>query len=160
MRRPRRRHRATKIATRVLIGLESGKERTLEIDKPVRIGANWRCAFRLLGPGEEALKDRAWGVDAVQALQGAMLKIRSLVGNLGERHRWTGSKDEPGFPMLLPLHFGLRFARRLERLVDREVAAETARTKRLFDEKERRSRRAATGVKTGRTTTRRGRRDR
>jgi hypothetical protein len=122
---------------RVLTGVESGAECVVEIDKPRRVGNDWRCRFRLVSAGR-AKHGHAWGVDAVQALLGAFTTLRTMVDRLDERHFWV-ERDDHGFPLFIPLFYGAKFARKLEGLVTREVALETRRLKRHFDAMERRA---------------------
>lgn len=71
------------IATRKLL-LASGPETTTEVsislEKPVPVtgSAEWRCAYRIVGPGANVM-NYATGVDALQAVQLAIVMVETEI---------------------------------------------------------------------------------
>ena len=93
------------IATRRLINLEASDKEILVLlgkPKPSEDSLGYYCAFQILGIGEEKIK-YAKGVDAIQAVQSAMLLIGTnlefLNQQLGGKLRWEGATEgDLGFP--------------------------------------------------------------
>ncbi len=66
----------------------------------------------------------AYGVDSMQALQEALSGIRVTLERSGKRFSWVGgAAAELSFPKHVPWGFGVRFAKRLDRLIDSETDA-------------------------------------
>ncbi len=117
---------STVIARRVLYLGPTRKRITVSVeapepDPPPGTG-DWRCGYRIAGLG---LRGRryAHGIDAFQALQLAMVAIRHCL----EPHRaglsWPGGTLDVAFPRPVPFGWGAAVSRRLERMVERKVAA-------------------------------------
>jgi hypothetical protein len=65
----------------------------------------------------------AFGVDSVQALTLALDAVRGALEGAGVRCHWVGGeRGDTGFPRYVPTFFGLVLARRINRLIDRELA--------------------------------------
>lgn len=102
---------------------EPGREVVLTIGKPrkdPRLTKTWRCAVQIDGIPNQKHR-RGYGVDAVQALQDAMVCARRELDASGLRLTWLDG--EPGaldLPLSVPTGWGLDFQRRLERYIERE----------------------------------------
>ena len=97
---------------------------TVTLGKPRRMkdGEDWECPFRIDG-----LRSRrilyGYGVDAIQALTTALEGIRVTLEQNGKRLSWiSGIPGDAGFERPVPRGLGLEFSRRLNRMVDREIA--------------------------------------
>jgi hypothetical protein len=67
-----------------------------------------------------------WGIDSMQALQLAILAAGDLVNGYGEALRWVGGEGGYlGFPGTYPADLPKPVLRRLERLINREIASHT-----------------------------------
>jgi hypothetical protein len=111
--------RGSVIATRRLKGA-NGREVVVRLMAPVReADSTWVCAFEIRGLGRSPL-NAGYGVDAFQALLNALEAIRVRLQQTGRALSWV-SQGDPGFPRHVPYAFGPAFARRVGRLVDREV---------------------------------------
>ncbi|WNG53053.1 hypothetical protein F0U60_51545 [Archangium minus] len=65
-----------------------------------------------------------WGIDSMQALQLALRAAGDLVNGDEEDLRWVGSDDGYlGFPRTYPEFLPNALLRKLERMIDREIAA-------------------------------------
>lgn len=111
------------IARRVLAS-EPPSQRKYEvrIGKPEPDGAgDWRCAYHVRGIGMRSPR-YAFGVDSVQALILALNAVRSDLEAAGDACHWVGGeRGDSGFPRYVPAAFGLRFSRRINCMIDREV---------------------------------------
>ena len=93
----------------------------LRIGKPRRERTGeWACPFRITGLGSQGLR-RAFGEDAVQALQLALEAIRGQLETCGRSVKWLDLPVAVAFPRQIP-SFDEELAARLTRLVDKEVA--------------------------------------
>lgn len=101
--------------TRVTVGI-----RMPEPD-PASGQGDWRCGFAISGLGRPVRK-HAYGVDAVQALQLAMVRIRLALEPYRDRLTWSGCTLETAFPMQVPYEWGADLSRRIEDSIEREVA--------------------------------------
>jgi hypothetical protein len=73
--------------------------------------------------GEKELFE-LWGIDSMQALQLALQAAGGLVKASEERLQWVGSDDGSlGFPRTYPEFLPKVLLRKLERMIDREIAA-------------------------------------
>lgn len=95
---------------------------TLEVPEPdpESLHDDWRCAYRITGLGQSGRR-YAYGIDAFQALQLAMVGIRSCLEPHRTRLSWAGGALEAAFPMYVPYSWGPRYTRRLEKSMHREV---------------------------------------
>jgi hypothetical protein len=80
------------IATRkLLLGMEDGAsgEVCIHIEKPAPGPTEWRCQYRIAGPGI-GIVNRAAGIDALQAIQLAIVMIETEIGVRfpGAQLRW------------------------------------------------------------------------
>jgi hypothetical protein len=67
-----------------------------------------------------------WGIDSMQALQQAIQAAAKLVESHEGELRWRGSDEGYlGFPRTYPDFLPKPLLRRLERMIDREIAANT-----------------------------------
>jgi hypothetical protein len=90
--------------------------------RPAGVHLEWECPFRIKGAGLDTL-EFGRGVDAMQALVTALEGIRYILDQTGLALTWKdGIPDHTGFQRGIPVSLGATFAKRLERLVDREVA--------------------------------------
>jgi hypothetical protein len=108
------------IAMRQLSGARSRKV-TVSLGKPRRMkrGEDWECPFRISGSAVQY----GYGVDAIQALTTALEGIRVTLERSGKRLSWVGGNPgDPGFERPVPSALGVDFSRRLNRIIDREVA--------------------------------------
>jgi hypothetical protein len=109
------------IAERRLVALDREGERVrVKLGMPRWNGSEWECPFRIRGAGVSAL-EFGYGVDSVQALTTALEGIRSVLDQKFGSLAWEDAlPDDSGFQRFIPIAFGGRFSRRLERLVDGE----------------------------------------
>jgi hypothetical protein len=85
-------------------------------------GEDWECPFRIEGLRTRGIQ-YGYGVDAVQALTTALEGIRVTLERSGKRLSWIGgAPGDPGFERPVPTSLGLDFSRRLNRMIDREIA--------------------------------------
>jgi hypothetical protein len=87
----------------------------------------WECPFRISGAGTRRL-EYGRGVDAFQALAGALQGIRYFLDRMDTPVGWDRLEDEhSGFYRVIPILVGpggmARNTARVERAVDREVRA-------------------------------------
>jgi hypothetical protein len=82
----------------------------------------WGCPFRIRGAGIRIV-EYGYGVDAMQALQTALEGIRFFLDETGLPLQWPcGVPRDTGFSYRqIPTMFGMTFARRLDRLIEREL---------------------------------------
>ncbi|WP_437602980.1 hypothetical protein WMF28_15260 [Sorangium sp. So ce590] len=101
---------------------EPGRVVTVTIGKPMRKpSGDWACPVDIQGL-QEAVRDSAYGVDAVQALQLAFETARQSLKNSGLPVTWCdGEPGEMGFPVAVPYIFGRAFEDRMERLIEDEI---------------------------------------
>ncbi|WP_437985657.1 DUF6968 family protein [Sorangium sp. So ce117] len=101
---------------------EPGRVVTVTIGKPVqKASGDWACPVDIQGFGE-AVRDSAYGVDAVQALQLAFETARHSLKNSGLPVTWCdGEPGETGFSVAVPYIFGRTFEDRMERLIEEEI---------------------------------------
>ncbi len=112
----------TVIATRELTvdGPNRPRRVVLRIGKPRRQRTGeWACLFGVTGLGRQSVH-RAYGEDAVQALQLALEAIRIHLDTSPRSVTWLGLPVAVAFPRQVP-SFDEKLAIRLTRLVDREV---------------------------------------
>jgi len=112
------------IATRTLVCFEHGDRRVVvRIGRPEMDpgGFVWRCPFEIRGLPEET-RDFGYGVDSIHALQNALHGIRSVILASTISMQWEGVKvADPGFPMAIPMEFGLEFEQRIIRRIADEI---------------------------------------
>jgi hypothetical protein len=78
--------------------------------------------------GEKELFE-LWGIDSMQALQLAIRAAGDLVKGYEGDLRWVGSDDGYlGFPRTYPEFLPKALLRKLERMIDREVATHTRKS--------------------------------
>jgi hypothetical protein len=88
----------------------------------MKSGEDWECPFRIAGLGGRVV-EYGYGVDAIQALTTALEGIRVALERSGKRLSWIGGNPgDAGFERPVPSALGLHFSRRLNRMIDREVA--------------------------------------
>lgn len=121
-----RRPFGTIIGVRRLSRAGSQKGPTVILGKPRRMrdGEDWECPFRIEGLGSRSRGIQyGYGVDAIQALTTALEGIRVTFEQSGKRLSWIGGRPgDPGFERPVPTSLGLEFSRRLNRIIDREIA--------------------------------------
>lgn len=96
---------------------------TVTLGKPRRMvkGPDWECPFRISGLGVRGVQ-YGFGVDAIQAMTTALEGIRVTLEQSGQRLSWVGGPDDTGFERLVATSFGPQFTRRLNSMIDREIA--------------------------------------
>jgi hypothetical protein len=132
-----------------LVG-EPGKQVSIRIRKPVkdRRTGDYKCSVEWIRPEERELFE-LWGVDSMQALQVAMGAAGRLVDEYKEALHWAGGLEGyRGFPRTYPEFLPKPLLQKLERMIERELAANT---RQILAERKRRerqmSRRAAEGAR-------------
>jgi hypothetical protein len=116
------------VVSRRLTLLPGGQAVTIELDAPRPRRGEWTCGFRIGGLGR-VRSGRAAGADGLEALQAALRAVRQQLEPFAARLTWHGEPGEVGLPLAVPDFFGGAFRRRVEGLVEREVAAEARRLK-------------------------------
>jgi hypothetical protein len=115
--------RDTKTSVRVSIGAP----------RPEGNGAPWACPFRIAGAGTSRV-GHGLGEDSMQALTDALEGIRHRLGESGLSLGWDFGEGvvlngETGFARSVPVGFGAAYARRVGRLMDRELEREVRKLK-------------------------------
>jgi hypothetical protein len=89
------------------------------------------CAYRIVD-GRSAKLFRAFGVDAFQSLELALLHARSTLLHRYPRLTWAGAQapGDVGLSAHLPAFLGLAFARRVEKQVAAAILIEARRQSR------------------------------
>ncbi|MGC2528716.1 MAG: hypothetical protein WA639_13275 [Candidatus Acidiferrum sp.] len=82
--------------------------------------SDWVCPFVIEGR-EKPQVERAFGVDALQALLLAVEGIRVRLDQTGSRFEWLDPSG-PWIPRLVPTGLGKRFEQRVSQFIDRETA--------------------------------------
>ena len=104
-----------------------GPRASIRVRAPARDSrtGNYRCSVEWVHSGEKELFE-LWGIDSMQALQLAIRAAGELVKGYEGALQWVGGSDGYlGFPRALPEFLPKAFLRKLERMVDRELAAHT-----------------------------------
>ena len=127
------------IATTILREEATRRRITVSLGKPRKVGdGDWACQYRIRRLGRSETSE-AHGFDAVQALVLALESVRIALDRSGRRFSCLGGEPgDTGFPRYVPSAFGPKFAKRLGRLIDREVKRFA-----LSAEKQHRARRSA-----------------
>jgi hypothetical protein len=102
-----------------------GQRATIRVRAPARDSrtGNYRCSVEWVHSGEKELFE-LWGIDSMQALQLAIRAAGELVKGYERGLRWAGSDDGYlGFPRTYPEFLPKALLRKLERMIDREIAA-------------------------------------
>ena len=81
---------------------------------------DWRCPFRVSGIGTARVR-YAYGIDAFQSLQLAMVGIRAILEPKRRQLKWDGGTLESAFPRMVPSGFGHGLTGQIEKFIDREV---------------------------------------
>jgi hypothetical protein len=105
---------------------------TLAIGAPVHVGKgwDWACPYRIAGLGR-VIKGRAFGVDAVQAVQLVSLALREDLEKTGKKLTFLGHEFwQFGFPKQVVAFNDPDLEQRLTRVLDLEIAKWTSRLKR------------------------------
>lgn len=108
----------------------SAPRATIRVRAPARDSrtGNYRCSVEWVHSGEKELFE-LWGIDSMQALQLALQAAGELVNGYKQRLRWVGSDDGYlGFPRTYPEFLPKALLRKLERMIDREIAAHTRKS--------------------------------
>ena len=86
----------------------------------------WACPYQIKASGRVRLK-HAFGEDGLQAAHHALCAIRRDLDASAERLVWLdGEEGDTGFPRIIP-HFHVAMTKRIERMIDKEVARFTRR---------------------------------
>jgi hypothetical protein len=101
---------------------------TVSLGKPRRTPGtpDWECPFRVKGLGIGRL-GYGYGVDAIQALVGALDGIRVAIEETRQSVSWFEMPADLFFPRARPFWGDVAATRRIERLVDREIRREVKR---------------------------------
>ena len=104
-----------------------GQRAVIRVRKPAREPrrGDYRCSVEWVRPGQKEIFE-CWGIDSMQALQQAIQAAATLVGSYAGELHWKGSKEGYlGFPRTYPDFLPKSLVRKLERMIDREIAANT-----------------------------------
>ena len=103
-----------------------GKRSVIRLGIPYRrVGNWWACAYHISGIGMK-LPLAMYGTDPFQALIGALEIIRVRLDISGvEFEGYTTERGDTGFPHYINSVLGIRFNRRLERMVETEIRKAT-----------------------------------
>jgi len=82
---------------------------------------DWRCPYRISGLGTSRVR-YAYGIDAFQSLQLALVGIRAHLEPRRRQLKWDGGTLESAFPRVVPAGFGQGLTGRIEKFIDRETA--------------------------------------
>ena len=107
-----------------------GLRATIRVRAPARDSrtGNYRCGVEWVHSGEKELFE-LWGIDSMQALQLALRAAGDLVNGHDKELRWAGSDEGYlGFPRTYPEFLPKALLRKLERMIDREIAAHTRKS--------------------------------
>lgn len=119
------------IATRTLTDEATHRTVIVTLWAPIEVHSDeWSCAYRI--PGMRKTR-QAFGIDAIQSLSNALEAVRMSLKDAKSNYTWKGGEQgDPGFEQPIPHYFGVKFADRMARLIDREARtlARTARTER------------------------------
>lgn len=103
---------------------EPGRELIVTIGKPrpdPKPGGDWMCSFLVEGL-PRTRRRAAHGVDALQALLMAVEGVRATLDASGLQLAWEGGEPgDTGIPRTVPLFYGLDFAQKIGRHIDREI---------------------------------------
>ncbi|MFY0527393.1 DUF6968 family protein [Archangium gephyra] len=108
----------------------SGPRASIRVRAPVKDSrtGNYKCSVEWVHSGEKELFE-LWGIDSMQALQLAIRAAGDLVKGAEGDLRWVGSDDGYlGFPRTYPEFLPKALLRKLERMIDRELAAHTRKS--------------------------------
>lgn len=108
----------------------SGQRASIRVRAPARDSrtGNYRCTVEWVHSGEKELFE-LWGIDSMQALQLAIRAAGDLVNAGQEALQWVGSDEGYlGFPKTYPEFLPQALLRKLERMIDREIAAHTRKS--------------------------------
>ena len=107
-----------------------GEHASIRVRAPVKDSrtGNYRCGIEWIHSGEKELFE-LWGIDSMQALQLAIRAAGDLVNGYKGDLWWIGSDDGYlGFPKTYPEFLPKALLRKLERMIDREIAAYTRKS--------------------------------
>ncbi len=107
-----------------------GTRATIRVRAPAKDSrtGNYKCSVEWVHSGEKELFE-LWGIDSMQALQLAIRAAGDLVNGHEAGLRWAGSDDGYlGFPRVYPEFLPKALLRKLERMIDREIAAHTRKS--------------------------------
>ncbi len=126
---------------------EPGREVILTIGKPrpdPLPGGDWMCSVLIEGIPKERRR-RIYGIDAVQALQIAMVYARHELDASGLPLTWLDNEavGDIGLPLLVTDCWGIDFQRKLERYMNREVKGMNDAVTAYLKAKERQRRKTA-----------------
>ncbi|WP_157758563.1 immunity 53 family protein [Cystobacter fuscus] len=97
---------------------------------------DFRCPFEISGlEGVESIRQQAWGVDSVQALQQAMQGARVALAPHREQLRWLSDSDL-GFARYVPNGFGPELDAHFERLIEQEMVRLAPAMKRQWNQED------------------------
>lgn len=137
---------------RYVVAGEPEREVVLTIGKPRRDpqpGGDWMCSVLIEGIPRERRR-RIHGVDAVQAIQLAMLYARHRLDATRLPLTWLdGEPGDIGLPLSAPTEWGPDFQRRLERYLRREEIKFARAVSVAVKHRERRAARQAAGGDSG-----------
>ena len=96
------------------------KDLTVTLGKPRRgKDGEWECPFRITGLGIQC----GYGVDGIQALTTALDGIRVMLERSAQRFSWLGGEPGyTGFDRFVTTSLGEKFNKRLNLIIDREIA--------------------------------------
>lgn len=106
-----------------------GEHAVVRVRKPTKDSktGNFRCSVEWIRP-EEREQFELWGIDSMQALQLSIRAAGELTRIYEDQLRWRGGQDGYlGFPQSYPEHLPKGLLRKLERMIERELAAHTRR---------------------------------
>jgi hypothetical protein len=123
MRKPKYKPRLGRvIARRVLSAAGQTNEIVISIGIPRRHPVwDWECPFLIEGLGSARVQSRG-GVDALQALFSALNGVWVALEQTGQRFQWLSDEPGSGIPRQVPMGYGIRFEKRLNRFIEDEAA--------------------------------------
>lgn len=124
------------IAKSVLIAAHNPDNKYLVcIGLPEQISeSEWRCSFEIKGKRGIKLK-YAYGLDAIQSLIVAFQGIRNAINKLPKVVTWEGNPVEMAFPLFVPCYGEVKFTRKIENLIDKQLKLNLMKAKRKSVEK-------------------------
>lgn len=125
----------------------SGQRASIRVRAPARDSrtGNYKCSVEWVHSGKKELFE-LWGVDSMQALQLALRAAGDLVNQDPGGLRWVGSDEGYlGFPRTYPEFLPPALLRKLERMIDREIAAHTRKSEVARERRLRKQARARPG---------------
>jgi hypothetical protein len=132
------------VASRTYRDSKSGKTIRVRIGKPLRGDVDWICPYHISGLGLRGTQ-RAYGIDSIQALEGALERVRATLEGCGRRLEWfAGVNGDIGIQKLVPPGFTPDLRKRIDQAIEREFILFNREAERGYARKARNRGRLAT----------------